>query len=231
MTYKISELVSTIVEKYHTHSLETAFTVAISGIDAAGKGHISNLLEKELTAKGYRVALINTDPWQNPIAIRLQKKGAAENLYEHIFKWDEFFEQLIFPLKKNKNILLQTKGIRTDADIYYPLVYDYENIDILLIEGILLFKKKYISYYDNKIWIDCSFETGLKRALGRNAENRAEKELISDYETYYYAAQHLHFKRDNPMAVADIVFNNDPGSYCPATDKHDDVVEVISPEN
>lgn len=227
MKNKIAELVSAIEGKYRSHQSEMAFTVAISGIDAAGKGHISQLLENELTARGYRVALINTDPWQKPIAIRLQKKNPAEILYEHIFKWDEFFEQLIFPLQKNRSILLETKGIRSDADIYYPLVYDYNDINILLIEGILLFKQKYLSYYDYKIWVDCSFTTGLKRALERNVENLSEEELVRDYETYYYAAQRLHFKKDNPITIADIIFDNDPGQYCLANDKHDDSAEVI----
>jgi uridine kinase len=208
MTDKISELASAIADKYHAHRSETAFTVAISGIDAAGKGHISRLLENELTTRGYRVALINTDPWQNPIAIRLQKKDPAQNLYEHIFKWDEFFEQLIFPFQKNKSIYLETKGIRTNEDIYYPLIYDYNDIDILLIEGILLFKKKYLSCYDYKIWINSSFETGLKRAVKRNVEGLAEEELIHDYHTFYYPAQRYHFEKDDPVRNADLIFDN-----------------------
>jgi uridine kinase len=89
------------------------------------------------------------------------------------------------------------------------LVYEYKNIDILLIEGILLFKKKYLDYYDYKIWINCSFETGLQRAIKRNIENLGKDRLIHDYNTFYYAAQRLHFQSDNPKESADIIFNND----------------------
>lgn len=206
---RIDELINKILFAKSKYKVNRLFTVAISGIDASGKGYISDLLQKQLENKNYNVANINIDPWQNPIPIRLKTENAAENVYENIFRWNDFFELLIFPLQKNKSIYLETKGIRSDADIYYPLIYDYSNINILLIDGILLFKNKYLSYYDYKIWIECSFETGLKRAMKRNVENLTEEQLIHDYKTFYYAAQRLHFEKDNPKESADIIFMNE----------------------
>ena len=135
--------------------------------------------------------------------------NAAENVYENIFRWQEFFQQLVIPLQRDKSIQLNTRLIRSDADVYYPFTYHYENLDILLIEGILLFREKYIPCYDYKIWIECSFETGLQRAIHRNVEKLDELQLIFDYNTYYYPAQRLHIDRDNPRSSADIIFNND----------------------
>ena len=205
----ISELSQNILDAFAKHSKASLFTVAISGIDASGKGYTAKLLQEELENRGYRVANINIDPWQNPIAVRLRKENAAENVYKNIFRWNEFFDQLIIRLQKNKSIYLETKGIRSDADIYYPIIYDYTDLDILLIEGILLFKKEYLDHYDYKVWIDCSFETGLQRAITRNIEKLDEERLIHDYEIYYYAAQQLHFERDEPQKIADLIFYND----------------------
>src|SRR5258705_3057118 len=205
----IPDLVDEILERYKQHPGTSLFTIGISGIDGSGKGYITGLVQQELAQKGYRVATINIDPWQNPIPIRLQKENAAENVYENIFRWNDFFEQLVFPLQKNKSIYLETQGIRSDADIYYPLVYDLKNVDILSIEGILLFKKKYLSYYNYKIWIDCSFEGALERAIERNVEKLEEERLRHDYHTFYYPAQHLHFEIDDPKQNADIVFINE----------------------
>jgi uridine kinase len=205
----VDKLTGVVIEHHKLHSYSSVFTVAISGIDASGKGHVGKLVQEQLEKKGYKVANINTDPWQNPLPVRLQKENPAENVYENIFRWNDFFEQLIFPLQKNKSIYLETEGIHTHSDEYYPLIYDCKDIDIILIEGILLFKKKYLSYYDYRIWIDCSFETGLKRAMKRNAEKLDDERLIHDYQIFYYAAQRLHFERDNPKESADIVFNND----------------------
>lgn len=209
MIQSIGHLTSELIEQFKRHDKEYLFTVAISGIDASGKGYVSKCLEEGLADKGYRVANINIDPWQTPLAVRLQKETPAENIYENIFRWDDFFEQLIFPLQKNKSIYLETKGIRSDADIYYPMVYDYTNIDILLIDGILLLKRKYLSLYDLKIWIDCSFEKGLERAIKRNVEKLEELKLIHDYHTFYYAAQRYHIEKDDPKGNAGIIYLND----------------------
>lgn len=205
----VSGLADKIGERYKQYSASSLFTVAISGIDASGKGYTAKLLQDELKKRNYNIANINIDPWQNPIPIRLRKENAAENVYENIFRWNDFFDQLIVPLQKEKSIYFKTTGIRSDADIYYPLVYNYKNIDILLVEGILLFKKKYLSYYDYKIWIDCTFETGLQRAIERNVEKLDGEKLRLDYHTFYYAAQRLHFERDNPKENADTIFINE----------------------
>jgi uridine kinase len=205
----IHDLKEKLVALFKLHTPASAFTVAISGIDASGKGHVGKLLQQQLEKKGYKVANINIDPWQNPLPVRLRKENAAQNVYENIFRWNDFFGQLIFPLQKNKSIYLETEGIRSDADVFYPLIYDYKGIDILLIEGIFLFKKKYRFHYDYKIWVDCSFETGLRRAIRRNAENLSEEQLVHDYQTFYYPAQRLHFERDKPKENANIIFTNE----------------------
>jgi uridine kinase len=209
MIDKLSHLAEKVQAAYTKHRQDRIFTVAVSGIDAAGKGHISLQLQAELERRGYIVANINIDPWQNPISTRLQIINPARHFYENVFRWDDFFQQLIIPLQKGRSICLHTELIRTDADEYYPFTYNYNSIDILIIEGILLFQEKYIPYYDYKIWVDCSFETGLKRAIKRNAEKLEEADLVNDYHTYYYGAQRLHFERDDPKELADILFNND----------------------
>ena len=185
----IPSLVKKVVDAFFLHNKDMPFTVAISGIDASGKGYITKLLQNYLENKGYKVANINIDPWQNPIPVRLKKENAAENVYSAIFRWNDFFEQLIFPLQKNKGIYLDTKGIHTHSDEYYSLVYDYKNMDIILIEGILLFKKQFISYYDYKIWIDCSFETGLGRAIQRNVEKPDEEKPV--HITILFTTPHI----------------------------------------
>jgi uridine kinase len=205
----IPSLAEKVADAFTRHNKEAAFTVAISGIDASGKGHTSKLLQEELESRGYKVANINIDPWQNPIPVRLQKENAAENFYKNVFRWDEVFEKLLLPLKNNRNIHLNTKLIKGDADVWYQHIYHFENIDFLLIDAILLFQEKYIPFYDFKIWIDCSFETGLQRALQRNVEKLDEERLIHDYNTYYYPAQRYHLKKDRPINFSDVIYCND----------------------
>lgn len=205
----IASLCDKLSEAIRNYRGNRLFTAAISGIDASGKGYIAKLVQEEMEQRGYRVANINIDPWQNPLSVRLQEKNAVENFYSRVFRWNDFFGQLIIPLQLNKKIHPETFLIRTDSDTYYPFTYHYDNAGLLMIQGILLLQEKYLSYYDYKIWIDCSFETGLRRAIARNVENLDEERLIHDYHTWYYPAQRLHFLNDAPREKADIFFNNE----------------------
>ena len=206
----IACLTQRVLDQFSKHDRRAAFTIAISGIDASGKGYTAKLLQHELEKEGYKVANINVDPWQNPIPVRLRNENAAENFYQNVFRWQDIFSQLLIPLKNDRKISLQAKLIQTHADEYYDHTYDYRGIDFLLIDGILLFQEKFLSFYDYKIWIDCSFETGMKRAINRNIEKLNRELLIHDYETFYYPAQRFHLMKDDPIHTADIIYYNEP---------------------
>jgi uridine kinase len=205
----IKEFSKLILQRFYDHTPDHVFTVAISGIDASGKGFVAKHLETELIAKGLRVANINIDPWQNPIAIRLKKENAAENFYQNVFRWDDVFEQLIIPLRRTGTTQFATRLIFSHVDEYFDFAYDFRNIDILLVDAIFLFQQKFLKHYDLNVWIDCSFETGLKRALKRNAERLGKQKLREDYQTYYYPAQRYHFAKDKPKQFSNMIYCND----------------------
>ena len=48
--------------------------------------------------------------------------------------------------------------------------YDFRDIDVVLVEGTFIFKQAHRSYFDIAVWIDCSLETALERALRRGQE-------------------------------------------------------------
>ena len=205
----ITNFTKLILQRFYDFSNDHAFTVAISGIDASGKGYVAKRLEAELTAKGLRVANINVDPWQNPIPIRLKKENAAENFYRNVFRWDDVFEQLIIPLRTTRSIHLASQLLFSHADEYFDFTYDFRHIDILLLDAIFLFQQKFLIHYDLNVWIDCSFETGLIRAVKRNVERLSKQRLIEDYQTYYYPAQRYHFKKDSPRDLSHLIYCND----------------------
>ena len=87
--------------------------------------------------------------------------------------------------------------------------YAFREIDIVLLEGIFLFKPAYRKHFDIRIWIDCSFECALKRAVMRGQEGLPPAETRKAFETIYFPAQQIHLARDNPREAADYVFRND----------------------
>ncbi|MGK7921892.1 MAG: uridine kinase [Trichodesmium sp.] len=183
--------------------------VAISGIDGSGKGVVANEIFNLLQAKSLKVALIGLDAWHNSQDIRFNQINPAQHFYENAFRWYQLFNSLIIPLKYNKSICLEAELLHLKTDEFYSYTYDFQNIDIIIFEGIFLFQQPFIKEYDLSIWINCSFETALKRGLLRGQEGLTEEQTIYDYQTIYFPAQTIHFKQDNPQEVASLIIDND----------------------
>lgn len=183
--------------------------VAISGVDGSGKSGHAKLLAGRLADAGLRVALIGIDPWQNPQTIRFSSVEPARHFYRHAIRFEELFAQVVDPLVTHRTLNLATRGIRTDADVWEPLVYAYHDVDVVLLEGIFLFRCELVHRYDLRIWVECPFEAALRRALSRNAENRPLEVLRADYERIYHAAQRVHITLDDPRGSADLLLDNE----------------------
>lgn len=182
--------------------------VGISGIDASGKGFITAKLAEKLRDKNLNAANINIDGWLNLPHIRFNNENPGRHFYEFGIRFDEMFEKLIFPLQKNRSIKLTANFMEETAARYRKENYEFKNIDVILLEGIFLFKNEFKNYFDLKIWIECSFKTALKRAVSRSQENLSPEETVKAYETIYFPAQKIHFQNDKPRASADLIFHN-----------------------
>ncbi len=104
---------------------------------------------------------------------------------------------------------MTTTLIKVAVDHVYTYTYDFQDIDIILLEGIFLFKQELKERYDLRIWIEVSFETALQRAILRNQEGLPADAIARDYHTIYFPAQRLHFAKDQPTAGVDALFVND----------------------
>jgi uridine kinase len=186
-----------------------AFLVGISGIDGSGKTHLTRALAGAIELLGLRVATIGVDPWQHPQSIRFGGPDRGRHFYEHAIRFDDLFATLVDPLVARRSLRLATRGIRTDSDVWHELVYDFENVDVVLLEGIFLFRRDLADRFDLRVWIECSFETAVQRALARNVEGLPAGRLVDDYARIYHAAQRHHFAVDAPRASADFVLPND----------------------
>ena len=160
-------------------------------------------------AKSLNVVLISADDWLNLPYVSINPDNYAEHFYEHAIRFDEMFERLIVPLRQNREINITADCADAKATTYREQCYDFRNIDIVLLEGIFLFKPAYRHQFDLGVWIDCSFKCALERAIERGQEGLAPAETIKAFQTIYFPAQRIHLARDNPREGADIVFMND----------------------
>ena len=168
-----SKIVATRTEK----SAEQAILVGISGIDAGGKGFITEKIAQRLQEFGWRVATINADDWLNLPEVCLSRHKPAEHFYEHAMRFDEMFDQLIVPLKENRAVSFvadcaDAKGNRRKHR------YEFRRIDIVLLEGIFLLKRAYREHFDLTAWVECPFDIALERAIERGQIKVDRKSVV-----------------------------------------------------
>jgi uridine kinase len=208
MLNQLDFLTSKIAAMRSEKTAEQAVLVGISGIDAGGKGFITEKIAQRLQESGWRVATINADDWLNLPEVCLSRHKPAEHFYEHAMRFDEMFDRLIVPLKQNRAVTLvaecaDAKGSRRKHR------YEFRRIDIVLLEGIFLLKRAYREHFDLTAWVECPFDIALERAIERGQEGLPPAETVKAFETIYFPAQRIHFTRDNPQAAADFIIQND----------------------
>jgi len=189
---------------------ERAALIAISGIDASGKGHVAGGLAAALQEEGVRAIHLNIDGWLRLPHERFAAVNPGEHFYRCAIRFDEMFSQLILPLRERRSIRLEADFAEETAADYRRHVYEFQEVEVILLEGIFLLKPAYRSSYDAAIWIECSFATALERALARRQEALSDEDTVAAYRRVYFPAQEIHLARDDPRAAATLILDNDP---------------------
>jgi len=207
----ISDAVRLTLEKRLATPPERALLVAVSGIDGSGKGYLTEKLTSQLAQHLLGVVSLNIDGWLNLPSRRFSKERPAEHFYEHGLRFRELFEQLVLPLKEKRSLRAEADlADATNADSYRKHTYAFQDVNVIVLDGIFLLQRTFRGYYDLAIWVDCTFETALERALRRGQEGLPDDQVVRDYESIYFPAQRIHLARDDPRGTADLIINNDP---------------------
>jgi uridine kinase len=183
--------------------------VAISGIDGSGKGYLTREIDRHLRDRGFNVAVINVDGWLRLPHERFSSIRPAEHFYTNAFRFEDMFEKLVVPLRERRWVKVEADFADETASAYRKFHYQFSDIDIILLEGIYLLKREYQHHHDVSLWIDCSFDTALKRAVARAQEGLTAEATARVYNDIYFPAQELHFLRDAPREAASLILEND----------------------
>jgi len=183
--------------------------VGLSGIDGSGKGYVAGQIEAHLGQYGVPAAILNTDGWLNLPEERFSSSEPAEHFYEHAIRFEEFFSQLVIPLRDRRCVHLVADFAEETAHHFRKRTYDFKDVGVVVVEGIFLFKPQYRQLFDLAIWTECSFPTALARAIDRAQEGLSRAKTIAVYETVYFPAQQIHLAQDKPRENADLIFEND----------------------
>jgi uridine kinase len=189
--------------------LERSVLAAVTGIDGCGKGFVTARLVDFLAARGARATGINIDGWLNLPAQRFDDLRPAEHFYAHAIRFEEMFSTLVLPLRDRRSIRVTMDYAEETATTYRKQTYEFDRIEVIVLEGIYLLKREFQAYYDLSCWIECSFDTALQRAISRAQEGLSEEATVHAYKTLYFPAQEIHFERDRPQESATFTIRND----------------------
>jgi uridine kinase len=203
------QVVEVITSRRQELASKASLLVAISGIDGSGKSTIARQIVERLKVQGLNAVSIGLDTWHHPPEQRFNKDAPAQHFYHHAFRFDELFNILINPLRHNRSTHITVELTKLPENDLYLHSYDLDEVDVIVLEGIFLFKNELRENYDLEFWVECSFETALRRAILRNQEGLSEEEIIRDYHTIYFPAQRIHFTRDDPKSNVSGIVEND----------------------
>ena len=206
---EIADLSSEIVNAHKTTPARRALLVGVSGIDGSGKGYVSSKLAQELRSARVNVAIINADGWLNLPGVRFSTNDPGRHFYENAFRFDEMFGRLVLPLKRDGSVDVTADLVEETAKDFRQHRYIFDNIDVILLEGIFLFRKQFAGHFDLRIWIECSQEVALVRAIKRSQEGLSPIETTHVYNNIYFPAQRIHSIADQPTSAAHFIFTND----------------------
>lgn len=207
---EIAPIVSGILEVRERVSPQRSVVVAVSGIDGSGKGWVAQRLIERLQMAGQNVAAITADAWLNLPEIRFSRTEPARHFYRHAIRFDQMFADVLNPLRECRSIRATVDVVEETAHSSQTRTVDFADVDVVIVEGIYLLRKSLRVHYDYSVWVNCTFETAMERAIARAQEDLSPLETTAAYQRIYFPAQRIHFFEDDPLSAATIILDNDP---------------------
>ncbi|MFN0152236.1 MAG: uridine kinase [bacterium] len=198
------------VRRRQTAPIRRSFLVALTGIDGSGKSFVARDLARRLEARNINVAGLSADLWLNLPAKRFDALRPAANFYERAIRFESLFRDVVLPLQATSSCHAVIDRVDETATAFRRHAIDFEDVDVILLEGIFLLKRTHRRHFDASAWLACTFETALERAIHRRQEALSRAATVRAYETIYFAAQRIHFAEDDPRATASTIIPNDP---------------------
>ena len=192
-----AQMKSAIKELHNNKESTKAQVVAISGIEGSGKRALTEKIAAALTLDGLNVAVIHTDDWEANKNVRFNVMNSPEEYYLNAYRFDEMFEQLILPLKLFGSI--KTSVNLDDAESPRQVDYHFNDIDIILIEGVYLLQEAYLDLYDYSCWVKSNFDTAFKRLHEQANIEESQEALVNLFELLIKPAGQYHLYADDPI--------------------------------
>ena len=193
-------------------SLPHPVRVGVDGFSCSGKTVLADELAELLRKEGKEVLRAGLDGFHNPPEIR-HRKGpmSVEGYLEDSFDCQAVREKVLLPLGPGGSLL------------FLPETFDHEKGEekntgvrkapadsILLFEGVMLFRKELVDFFDFRILVSCSEEVVLERAQARDLPKFGNLEtLLEKYDKRFLPGQRRYLEERRPENLADVILRND----------------------
>lgn len=193
------------IKELHNHKESTkAQVIAISGIEGSGKRELTEKTAEALKLDGLNVAVIHTDDWEACKEIRFNIMNSPEEYYLNAYRFDEMFEELILPLKLFGSI--KTSVNLDHAESPRQVDYNFENVDIILIEGVYLLQEAYLDLYDYTCWVKSHYDAAFKQLTEKSNVEESQEALVNLFEMLIKPAGRYHIYTDDPIGNSKSIY-------------------------
>ena len=182
--------------------------VGLDGMDLVGKEFFSRKLVSFLHSMGVAAKIVKLSDFKNPIEVSYAGEDIVEAYYFHAFNCNKLIDEILEPFRVDGYI---DKTLIYFSEESGPVGrerhYQISKKDILVVEGVHMFREPLIDYFDIKIYLFMEAQEAKHRALVRDLYS-GNSPIADEYEMKQLPAQKMYSARYAPIDLADFAVDN-----------------------
>lgn len=204
------DIVDEIAALLDTFPPDRPTLVAIDGADASGKSTFADNLAAASRIRSRPVVRIEADDFEHPRSYRYRQGsdspiGCLEDTYDH----DSLERRVLVPLVSGNRRVVQGIYDRERDAAVNPPEEDVAIDAVVIVDGCFLLRTQLRMYWTLGIYLEVAEEERLNRAASRDAKRLGGAEgVLARYRKRYLPAFDLYLERDDPIAHADVIVDN-----------------------
>lgn len=166
--------------------------VGMSGFAGSGKSTLASKLAAQLAINDSQI-------------VRIDNLYSAEPRGKELF--DEYdwgkLAQIIQDYRAGKDISFLSRSF---DDIEKPI--NMQKPEVLLIEGIKLFRQELMYFFDFSVWIDCPIDFAINRAKARDLKQGHDDEYMKRWDSEWKPQSQEYFDTYKPNLLANFLYRD-----------------------